>query len=308
MAFPYEAIYKTSFTLDQIKKEKMVTYIDGIVVEKLIEQNGKVIIQAKTRRGNEKRVFFAEKVFLGAGVVPTTKIMLSSTEAYGEPVFIRDSQHFILPLIRYKHTKGVNHEKLFTLSQLFLRVFDESRDDYSMLLQAYTYMDFFSEALIKLLGPLAPLIQPLLPLILGRLIVLQGYLHSDVSGKIRLTLNHSECGEPDKLILESVENPNTTNFFQKQKRILLENHKYLRAFPLFFLTRNSKIGHGNHYGGTFPMKKNPKRLESDLLGRVTGWKQVHIVDSSTFPSIPSGPITLSIMANAYRISQEAVSK
>ena len=56
------------------------------------------------------------------------------------------------------------------------------------------------------------------------------------------------------------------------------------------------------------MKQKPKRLESDLLGRVKGWNHVHIVDSSTFPSIPPGPIVLSIMANAYRISQEAILK
>jgi len=300
---PYEVIYKTSSTLDKIKKENMVTYIDGLVVESLLEKNGKVIIEAKTRKGNEKRVFFAEKVFLGAGVVPTTQIMLASTQAYDEPVFISDSQHFILPLIRYKQTKGVDREKLFTLSQLLFRVFDESRDDYSMLLQAYTYMDFFSETLSKLFGPLLPLAQPLLPLILGRLIVLQGYLHSDVSGKIRLTLNRSVNDGPGRLVLKNVESLSTTKFIRKQNRILLQNHKYLRAFPLLFLTRKSKIGHGNHYGGTFPMKKNPKRLESDLLGRVKGWKQVHIVDSSTFPSIPPGPIVLTIMANAYRISQ-----
>jgi choline dehydrogenase-like flavoprotein len=164
-------------------------------------------------------------------------------------------------------------------------------------------MDFFSETLSKLFGPLLPLAQPLLPLILGRLIGLQGYLHSDVSGKIRLTLNRSVNDGPGRLVLKNVESLSTTKFIRKQNRILLQNHKYLRAFPLLFLTRKSKIGHGNHYGGTFPMKKNPKRLESDLLGRVKGWKQVHIVDSSTFPSIPPGPIVLTIMANAYRISQ-----
>ena len=102
-------------------------------------------------------------------------------------------------------------------------------------------MDFFPETLSKLFGPLAPLAQPLFPLILGRLIVMQGYLHSDVSGKIRLTLNRSVNDGPGRLVLKNVESPSTTKFIRKQNRILLQNHRYLRAFPLLFLTRPKQL-------------------------------------------------------------------
>ena len=44
---------------------------------------------------------------------------------------------------------------------------------------------------------------------------------------------------------------------------------------------------------------------TDHLGRLYGFKNIHIVDASVFPSIPSATITYSIMANAYRIGHHA---
>ena len=50
------------------------------------------------------------------------------------------------------------------------------------------------------------------------------------------------------------------------------------------------------------MKVKPSgNLETDDLGRISAWKQIHIVDSSIFPSLPGTTIGLLTMANAYRI-------
>ena len=68
------------------------------------------------------------------------------------------------------------------------------------------------------------------------------------------------------------------------------------------LLKISKPGEGNHYGCSFPMKKKPKKFESDVLGRPYGFKRVHIVDVSVFPSIATQTITLTIMSNAHRIA------
>ena len=63
-----------------------------------------------------------------------------------------------------------------------------------------------------------------------------------------------------------------------------------------------EFGEGYHVGGAFPMKKKPSNFESDLYGRPYGFNKVHIVDASIFPSVPATTITLTIMANAYRIA------
>jgi choline dehydrogenase-like flavoprotein len=52
------------------------------------------------------------------------------------------------------------------------------------------------------------------------------------------------------------------------------------------------------------MSSEPQPGQTDALGRPHGLERVHLVDSSVFPSIPATTITLSVMANAYRIATE----
>ena len=70
------------------------------------------------------------------------------------------------------------------------------------------------------------------------------------------------------------------------------------------LTPIAQINTGSyHVGGTLPMKKNPKKeTETDLLGRPLNMKNVNVVDSSVFPSLPGTTIGLLAMANADRIA------
>ena len=49
------------------------------------------------------------------------------------------------------------------------------------------------------------------------------------------------------------------------------------------------------------MRDRPGELECDVLGRPQGLDRIHLVDSSTFPTIPSTTITFTVMANAHRI-------
>ena len=50
------------------------------------------------------------------------------------------------------------------------------------------------------------------------------------------------------------------------------------------------------------MSKDPIGAQSDILGRPFSLNRVHVVDSSVLPTIPSGTITLTVMANSYRIA------
>jgi len=43
--------------------------------------------------------------------------------------------------------------------------------------------------------------------------------------------------------------------------------------------------------------------QSDTLGRVHPWRNVHLVDASVFPTVSATTFTLTIMANAHRIAR-----
>ena len=80
----------------------------------------------------------------------------------------------------------------------------------------------------------------------------------------------------------------------------------LKSLVLLPLLHISQSGQGCHFGGTLPMSASPSgELETDLLGRPSGWQRTHVVDSSIFPSIPATTIALLAMANARRIAETA---
>jgi choline dehydrogenase-like flavoprotein len=129
--------------------------------------------------------------------------------------------------------------------------------------------------------------------------VVQGYLDSKDSSAISVRLERRAVG--DELVLEAIINPQAKTHVRGISRKLFKCSKYLHTIPLLPLLQIGKPGEGAHVGGTFPMRHTPRELETDILGRLTGTRKIHIVDASVFPSVPSTTITLSVMANAHRI-------
>jgi choline dehydrogenase-like flavoprotein len=88
-------------------------------------------------------------------------------------------------------------------------------------------------------------------------------------------------------------------------RKLLWQAPRLGALPLPMLLQLGKPGRSFHAGGSFPMRSNPGSFETDIWGRPAGWRRVHAVDATVLPSIPATTITLTVMANAYRIGWDS---
>jgi choline dehydrogenase-like flavoprotein len=120
---------------------------------------------------------------------------------------------------------------------------------------------------------------------------------------LKLTLSRAHDGNGRELILEGAKpGPRTVDAIARATRKLRHQRKATGAFPLERFLEIGAPGRGFHTGGSFPMRNNPSGFESDVLGRPCGFKRVHVVDSSVFPSIPATTITLSAMANARRIA------
>jgi len=182
---------------------------------------------------------------------------------------------------------------------MFIELSDQRISNNTIHMQCYSYNDLYLNVLNKMFGPLTNIFNKSVENFLGRLLIIKGYLHSNNSSRIRA---HLEQGENGVFILEGENNPTAKIALKKIKSKFYRNKKYFRASPLSIVAKLSKPGIGNHSGGTFPMRKKPSEFESDLLGRPYGFKKVHVVDSTVFPSIPATTISFSIMANAHRIA------
>jgi ferredoxin len=297
---PYGLIYSSDQTLAILVATGRVHYKPGVTVQSVEETNAGIRIRALDLDGNSED-FSGERVFLGAGVLNTTTILLRSLGMYDTPVQIYDSQYFLLPLLRLRGTADVVREPLHTLAQLFVEVFDTSISPYTMHLQTYTYNELFRAPVLAALGPFKKIFP--LEAFLGRLMLFQGYLHSSHSASISATLSHNQDGEA--LTLRAVPNPEIKKRVRKLALKLAKLTAHTGVLPLIPMIQMGKPGRGFHSGGSFPMSAQPRKGDTDILGRPYGLQRVHAIDSTVLPSIPATTITYTVMANAYRIGSLA---
>jgi choline dehydrogenase-like flavoprotein len=301
---PYGLIYSARTTLStRLLPSSGFTYIAGVLVRSVSERGGRVIIEAVCRDTQQRRTFEASRVYLAAGVLESTAILLRSMPSPPASVLLRQSDHFLLPLLLRGFRGRVAAERLHTLSQLFIEILDRSVSPHGVHLQLYTYSDYYPRLARDTLGPLYPLLAPLVGRLMEAGVLVKGYLHSDDSAGIRAALAANV--ERSTLRLERVPSGRSRPVIRAVAALLKRNRRNLGASPIRAALRVGPPGSGVHVGGSFPMRVRPSGLESDVLGRPVGFERVHAVDATVFPTVPAAPPTLTIMANALRIASEA---
>ena len=298
------AVYSSSDHLDRLNKNDFFHYKKNIIVEEIIERENEVKILCKDF--NDKKIeFICDRLYLGAGYISTSKIILESHKHKNiniSGIEARDSQYFILPAFLLKGFKYNIRENINSLSQLFIEINNNKISKKTSHLQIYTYNDLVEDYVEKKYPLLYKIIFPFIKNTLkNRIIFIQGYLHSDESTRARI-----ENNKKDKLnnyIIRSLKNNNSKGTIKKIIKLLKLNFIRLGFYPISSFIQIGKFGAGHHSGGTFPMsKKSNKIASSNEWGIPFGFKKVHIIDSSILPNISPATITLTVMANAARIA------
>ena len=302
---PYGCIYNSADTVRELLGGKGFTYQRDVVVTLLRENSGKVIVQGHHRQTRAPLSFEVDRAYLAAGVIPTAQVLLRSSGAYDRPLPLRDSQYYLFPMLLGRRAAGVQTESLYTLSQLFIEICRPEISRRTVHLQVYTYSDLVGQAVRKIFGPLALPLELLARQLEERMVIIQGYLHSDESQAISLTLKRDGANGADCLHVAAQPNPATRKAVKRVLREVLGQTRRLGGMVLPPMLQMAEPGRGFHNGGSFPMREKPGDFESDCLGRPHGWSRVHAVDATVLPSVPATTITFSVMANAHRIGWEA---
>jgi hypothetical protein len=200
-----------------------------------------------------------------------------------------------------------SNKKEHTLSQIFIELKDLKISNYFIHLQLYTYNDLIRQRLMKILRWFGPFKRLILEFFLGRLIFIQGYLHSNEGESMCVNVTDTDLHDGVwKLNLKGVLPPATRRTIRQVCYKILKSTFCFGAFPLIPFVYFGKPGEGNHIGSVFPMKTLPKNFETDILGRISSLQRVHIVDASVLPELSATTITFTSMANAYRIGTATV--
>jgi len=298
---PYGLIYSAAHTLPQLQRHPRFRYETGFVVHRIEEHADGVRIIATRRSDGSQQTFDATRAFIAAGALNTTRILLESMNAHDKPLDLLDSQYFLLPWLRYSRSGKPSTEPLHTLCQAFLELDDPQVASRLIHMEVFTYSDLFPAALRNSLGALYRMLRWPIDSLLDRLLIIGGFLHSDDSAPMRVTLRSASANAPATLVVEARDPQRVRPPLRALVRKLMRNRSSFRALPVSLLLQIPAPGKGFHSGGTFPMRTSPASFESDRLGRPAGFDRIHAVDATVFPSIPATTITLAVMANAHRI-------
>jgi choline dehydrogenase-like flavoprotein len=303
---PYGLIYNSADTLRSLRAHPNFTYRQDLLVKTFREVADQVEVKAQYLASGEEVRFAASRLLIAAGPLASTRLVLESLDATNVSVTLKDSQYFLLPLLRNRApTDFQTDEPEHTLAQAFIEVFDRKVSDKSVHLQVYGYNELYREAIKNTAGPLFGFAKPIVNSFLKRFILLQGYLHSDYSHNIEARLLPREAGAPTaRLELKAKRNAETEATVKRLIKKLRSVKSFMRARPLTALLKMGAPGRGFHTGGSFPMRSVPGEFETDILGTPHGCHRVHLVDASVFPTIPASTITLTAMANAHRIASQ----
>ena len=297
---PYRLIYSAADTLPELKRSPHFEYLPGIVIDRIEESVSGVTVHGREVHSQQAWSLGADRVFLAAGVLPTARIALGSAGVFNETVRLLDSQYTVMPMVSGRTNPGIESDPLHTLCQLYLEIDDPAISRHNIHAQLYTYNSMFQDEFrTKALGML-PWIPGAHRQLLTRLMVSFGYLHSDDSGCLQMVLRSD-----GRMEVDVERNPRTATIQNKVAWKLLRNARHLGFAPLLPLIQKTAPGRGFHNGGSFPMGPKSDGIQSDTLGRPFGWRRIHLVDSSVFPTIPAATITFTAMANAHRIASLA---
>ncbi len=301
---PYGYIYSSADTANQMQADSGFQYEPDVVVNSVRESGSGVELTGVQLSTGKPLSWQGNRVFIAAGTIATTRLLLQMLGAYEEKVWLKDSQYFLLPLVLFKRVRGATVEPLQALSQIFIEFLAANSAERTAHVQIYSNSDLVNEAASKPFGPLRRPLSGLIRNFQERLLIAQGFLHSDFSSRIAIQLRKGN-GAAGRLELKGEPNPDSRRHLRGVIAKLRRNARKLGAFPIAPMLKIAEPGRSFHAGGSFPMSKEPGRFQTDVLGRVAGSKRVHAVDATVFPSIPATTITFSIMANAHRIGWEA---
>ena len=300
----YGAICTAEEELTRLERTGQVDYRPGHLVRRLEDREDKVIVTYDTVDGGRERVAL-DRVFLAAGAINSTRIILESKRLFNRSVILKSTQGFVLPMLRLRGAP-IRWPNTNTLASVFLEFKIPGVSDHWV----HTQVNPANELVMARLN-----FRPgrghwrdrILRPAFERLLIALCNFHSDHAGGHVLTLRPASAEGAGPLVIETPPSDGFRRTARRGARRLCRLMANVGVLPLLpFIQGSYDKPWSWHFGGTMPMSSCPEGdMDTDLLGRPMGWSRVHVVDSSVFPSIPSTTLALLAMANARRIAEKA---
>lgn len=310
---PVGAIYNPQQTLKDCFKYTQFEYREGYFVHSLISENGQIRgVKAHNLKNNLDEKILGEKFFLGCGAIGSGTVFLKTlsqdsrfSEEYKanglSTLGLMDSKVVKIPYIFREQIGLKKNERDFQFNKLAVGYLAKKSSYPSYVHgELLTLSSLLYHPLIERL-PFGSLISSkVFKLLQSALGVVTYFFPDKLNSKNRICFSNNQV----KLSYED------ENSDKKEMISEVINQTVKTLFKLKCLVWPKQIltpvnGSGIHYAGTIPMKTENNFLSVNSYGRTYAYENLYVVDGSSFPSLPSKSITLSLMAHAVRVATYA---
>ncbi|MBJ7337659.1 hypothetical protein [Mycolicibacterium sp.] len=291
---PYSLVYSSRQTVDRLVAAGRVRHLSRILVTGVEQPLGGTPSVRGTDLVDGRSVRFeADRVFVAAGGLGSTRIALNSLSSPPSQVGLQESVQFLVPFVSRRTTGDPRGRNDLTLNQFNLLLTCDEEAYTTSQIHCYPYNPAVAEALPGWLPSGAK------GAVLGRITAALGYLPSWESPQMRIDVTQRHRDSLPDVTVRVVADRKPAMLRSVLRRLAAVGPK-LDLHPVLPLVRLSGPGKSYHFGSTFPHGTG-----SDLLGRIGDFRDVHLIDGSVLPSVPATTFTLTVMANAHRIVTES---
>lgn len=296
----YKSIYKASDDILLLSNSGAIDYKPGCLVLKISEVGDRVVVKYLDEGGLENTSEF-DRVFLAAGAVNSARIVLNSLKIFDRKVKLKTRGGYVMPVFSFRKLP-IDWPNCNTQPGIFLE-FKGGWFKHWAHVQISTANELLFQKL-RIQSGVSGLLARIKKLLVEHVMLLFVNFHSDYAGHYEFWLTQSaEKSDVNCLHSRHYKSGSHLLIFILSALRLLKICWKIGCLPIIPLAKNNSGSY--HVGGALPMKTEvADQLDTDDLGRVSAWRKVHIVDTSTFPSLPGTTIGLLAMANAMRIVEK----
>ncbi len=299
-----KAAYRPAITIDELRKKPNVSYEGGWLIISFSEVENVVCVNALNLTTKEKKTFTCKKLILAPGVLGTARIVLRSMKGGSErklPILCNPYTYIPCIVPSRLGKKMAEHNSGFAQLSFFHDA-DGKQSDVAMA-SIYTYRSLMLFRLLR---------ETPLNFKDGR-ILMQHILPALIIAGI----HHPEKYSEDQFLqLEKDEESPTGDHLHvhykktnSQKTIISREKKYVSALRKIGAYALKKIrpvnGASIHYAGVLPFNETGQEFTLSPEGKLHGTKNVFVADGSGFKFLPAKGLTLSLMANAHVVAENA---
>jgi ferredoxin len=297
------SIFSTVPMLDRMIHRGDIDYRGGVFVRSVKEDGDTVRIEIVDLAGGVRELS-CKAVFIAAGSLNTTAMLLRSADYFERPVRLKESQKFVVPALRWRGAATVMEKSAVTLAAAFVEAKVPELSDHWVHMQMIPINEMIVTG-SRLPGLRSAWGRRLLGPLLRRAMVAWCGMHSDHSGSLELRLLPAP-NDGHVLALALDASTKARHEARLAARRIARTLRHAGVYLQPRMIRFANPGSGTHCGSSFPMRARPSgAFDTDALGRPFGWRRVHAVDAAVLPSIPGTTLGFAVMANATRIAEQA---